>query len=62
MIEAIVYTQSERPITSGKTVLKGQNDAKEWCRENAEFEDDMWVVLENGKVVGCGTIDEMNAR
>jgi hypothetical protein len=59
MYEAIIYTPGRAPITSGRLVLRGQNDAKLWCRDNAEYEDDVWVTLKDGKVIERGIIDGM---
>ena len=43
----------------GNLVLRGLNDAKAWCKDNAEYEDNVWVALDNGKVIDCGIIDVM---
>ena len=57
MFIGIAYGGGKRPVTSEP--LETSHEAKKFCADHCSYDDDVWVVLKNGKVWACGLIDGM---
>ena len=53
----VIFNFGEAPTTSEPFVRF--REAKEWCSEQAQYEDCVWVVLSNGVFEAGGIIDGM---
>jgi hypothetical protein len=49
MLKATVFTTGEAPIQSGS--LYTVQEAMQWCLNSAHYEDDVFVIMSNGKVL-----------
>ena len=53
---ALVFTEGKAPRFAAHNKYR---DAQQWCKANAEYDDDMWVILQNGKVSFHGIIEDI---
>ena len=53
---AIVFVHGNLPMLKTCATIK---EAKRFCADQSEFEDDAWVILDNGRVVASGIIEGM---
>lgn len=51
---AVVFIHGEAPMLKTCNTIK---EAKRFCADQSMFEDDAWVVLDNGRVVAGGIVD-----